>query len=267
MWLEPQPWAIIGGAATPEQQDELVESLNELVRGPSPIGALLTSSALPSSTLPRGMLTNGGIWPSINGTLVWALALVDGRLAWEEWRKNTLAYHAEAYPQVWYGIWSGPDCYNSVLSKYPGQTFFDEKALAGGESGSPLETGVNWTEFPVMNLHPHAWPIYDVVKLLGVKFSAEGVSFAPRLPHEAYRFSSPLLGLEKSPAGYSGWYAPAAAGRWRITLLDETLASALNLSVLVNEQEAKAQYVAGGIAFAGESVPGSPLRWEVRRRK
>jgi hypothetical protein len=267
MWLEPQPWAIIGGSATPEQQEELVQALNELVRDPSPLGALLTSSTLPPSTLPPGTLTNGGIWPSINGTLVWALAQLDGKLAWEEWQKNSLAYHAEAYPRVWYGIWSGPDCYNSVLSKYPGQTFFDEKALAGeGESTSLLEAGVNWTDFPVLNLHPHAWPVYDVVKLLGVKFTAQGVEFSPNLPQDTYRFGSPLLGLEKSPTGYTGWYAPSDGGQWRITLLDASLASALNLSVRVNDQDAQVQYVAGGIAFSGESTPGSPLRWEVRRR-
>ena len=50
--------------------------------------------------------------------------LVDGAQAWDEWKKNCLALHAEAYPDVWYGIWSGPDTYNSVLSRYPGQTMF-----------------------------------------------------------------------------------------------------------------------------------------------
>jgi len=267
MWLEPQPWAIIGGSATPEQQEQLLQALNELVRDPSPIGAMLMDHALPQFYSPPGTGTNGGIWPSINGTLIWALAQVDGKLAWEEWRKNSLAYHAEAYPKVWYGIWSGPDCYNSVLSKYPGQTPFDEKALQGGKSSNPPEIGVNWTDFPVLNLHPHAWPVYDVVKLVGVKFTAQGVELAPSLPQESYRFTSPLLGLEKSPAGYTGWYAPSAAGRWRVSLLDETLASALNLSVRVNDQDAPVQHVAGGIAFTGESAPGSPLRWEVRLRR
>ena len=148
MWLEPQPWAIIGGAATPEQQAELIQAMNELVRSPSPIGAMLLSRSLPQITVPAGMLTNGGVWPSINGTLVWALALSDGKLAWEEWQKNTLSYHAEAYPQVWYGIWSGPDSYNSIFSKYPGQTFFDEKALAGDRIFEPAGDGNQLDRFP-----------------------------------------------------------------------------------------------------------------------
>ena len=264
MWLEPQPWAIIGGSATPEQQEELIQAMNELVRDPSPVGAMLIHRKLPQSKLPPGMLTNGGVWPSINGTLIWALAQVDGKLAWEEWCKNSLAYHAEAYPQVWYGIWSGPDCYNSVLSKYPGQTFFDEKALAGDESASPLETGVNWTDFPVMNLHPHAWPIYDAAKLLGVKFTAQGMELAPNLPQETYRFSSPLLGLEKTPAGYTGWYAPSTAGQWEITLLDWRLSDAHLRQVNVNGVMVNAENLPGGVAFWGESAPGRPLKWEVK---
>ena len=73
LWLEPQPWAIIGGAATPEQRKTLVAALDELVRKPSPIGAMLLSQGDPAMASPAGVLTNGGVWPSINGTLIWAL--------------------------------------------------------------------------------------------------------------------------------------------------------------------------------------------------
>ena len=52
----------------------LVTSLNELVRKPSPIGAMVQSKGDPTMTSAVGTLTNGGVWPSINGTLIWALA-------------------------------------------------------------------------------------------------------------------------------------------------------------------------------------------------
>ncbi len=45
LWLEPQPWAIIGGAATPGQRETLVAALDELVRRPSPIGAMILNQA------------------------------------------------------------------------------------------------------------------------------------------------------------------------------------------------------------------------------
>lgn len=265
MWLEPQPWAIIGGAATPQQTEELVKNIDKLVRKPSPIGAMLMSQSLKQIESAPGDLTNAAVWPSINGTLVWALALVDGKLAWDEWKKNSLAYHAEAYPDIWYGIWSGPDTYNSVLSKYPGQTFFDEKALQGDESSSPLGSGVNWTDFPVMNMHPHAWPLYDTTRLIGVEFIPEGLKLAPALPQKTYRFASPLLGLEKSQAGYSGWYAPLKAGTWQILFRlpadERNRLTRLEVNGLVEPLQVRAD---GWVQFAGESEPGQPLCWSLR---
>lgn len=61
LWLEPQPWAIIGGAATPEQRASLVESIDSLVRHPSPIGATLHSRPLEKLDVPPGELVNAGI--------------------------------------------------------------------------------------------------------------------------------------------------------------------------------------------------------------
>ena len=260
VWLEPQPWAIIGDAATPEQTKTLVEALDDLVRKPSPIGAMLHSKGVPKMATAVGVLSNGGIWPSINATLIWALALANGALAWDEWKKNSLAFHAEAYPEIWYGIWSGPDSYNSTLSKHPGQTMFAEPA-AGGQ----VDLGLNWTDFPVMNMHPHAWPLYTTAKLLGLEFSAAGVTFRPSLPLDEYEFTSPLLGFKKSAQGYSGWYAPARAGRWN---LEVKLPAAERARLTQLEVNGSAQALPGSpdalIRFAGESEPGKPLRWAVR---
>jgi cellobiose phosphorylase len=140
IWLEPQPWAIIGGAATAEQSATLVKAVDELVRKPSPIGAMIQSKGTAAFGSPIGSLENGGVWASINGTLIWALAMKDGAMAWDEWKKNTLARHAEAYPNIWYGIWSGPDFYRSVLSPHPGETQY-----ADLNSTDPKERG-DWAE-------------------------------------------------------------------------------------------------------------------------
>ena len=114
-----------------------------------------------------------------------------------------------------------------------------------------------------MNLHPHAWPVYDTVKLIGAKFTSAGVELSPCLPQDAYRFSSPLLGLEKSALGYSGWYAPSTAGHWKVSLFDRTLGDEQQLKVRVNGDEAQAERLPGGCSFWGDSSPGQPLRWEV----
>ena len=46
LWLEPQPWAVIGGAASPEQAQTLAQAIDELVRRPSPIGAMLINQPI-----------------------------------------------------------------------------------------------------------------------------------------------------------------------------------------------------------------------------
>jgi len=264
LWLEPQPWAIIGGAATPDQLKTLVPSINELVRDPSPIGALLLSQGSDNMLGGIGVGTNAGIWPSINGTLVWALAMADGRLGWEEWRKNSLALHAEAYPEVWYGIWSGPDTYNSVLSQYPGHTIFHYWDDPDRLEDNSMFTNLSWTDFPVMNLHPHAWPVYDVVKLMGIEFAENGVKYAPAIPKMEYRFSAPLIGLEKSARGYSGWYAPACAGQWQITVQLPTREIEQLSRLKINQQERPFSHpAADAVFFTGESEPGQPLVWEL----
>ena len=261
LWLEPQPWAIIGGAATLEQRQTLVTTLNELVRSPSPIGAMMLSASENASGRKAGVLDDGGISPSVNGTLIWALALVDGAAAWDEWKKNCLTAHAENYPNIWYGIWSGPDSYNSVISEYPGQTVFTPRLPDGRKS--PADWGLNWTDFPVMNMHVHAWPLYGAVKLLGVEFDERGLSFKPLLPLAEYEFSSPLLGLKKSASGYSGWYAPAEAGQWEIEIrLPESDLKRL-ARIEINGSTKLLDHSAKSIRFTGASGRGAPLRWEV----
>src|SRR5689334_18728705 len=38
-WLEPQPWAILSGAATPEQAEQLLATIDGLGRSRSPLGS------------------------------------------------------------------------------------------------------------------------------------------------------------------------------------------------------------------------------------
>jgi hypothetical protein len=262
MWLEPQSWAIVGGAATPQQTQVLVPAVDELLRQPSPIGAMGVSKGTPIAI--SG--TDGGVWPSLTSHLIWALAMVDGKMAWDEWMKNSLARHAEVYPDVWCGIWSGPDVYNSVLSKFPGQTMFNE-ALLGANKDEVAKSlqGVNWTDYPVMNMHPHAVPLYSAAKLLGSEFTEIGLTLAPSLPLDSYSFDSPLVGIKKSDGQYEGWYAPLRAGTWTVSVrLPATEAERLQHLKVNGSKQALRRTADGAIEFKGESAPGRPLRWSLR---
>ncbi len=273
LWLEPQPWAIIGRVMDRAHAATLLEHIDRLLREPSRIGAMLFSRGLKRMEevggVKAGVLTNGGVWASINGTLIWALSLLDGNMAWDEWRKNTLCHHAEEYPEVWYGIWSGPDTYNSALSEHHGQTQFDESLLDNRkEQGGEFKyKGINWTDFPVMNMHQHAWPLYSVLKLVGLEFKPDGLELSPRLPMEDYDLSSPLLGFSRSKGDFAGWYAPLQTGDWSISIylpVDEidriTVVTVNGKEVLVDLQD-------GAVKLKGRGGREEPLRWELRLEK
>jgi hypothetical protein len=266
LWADMQPWTIISNAASEEQARNLVRTMDELLRTPSPTGAL-DFSPDPQSAQSKGekewspFIKLGNVAPALNGMLIWSLALVDGKLAWDEWKKSSLARHAEVYPNIWSGVWSASDSYDGPTSKFPGQKSPSAAVLGTGKEDCSVQ------DYPVMNMHAHAWPLYSAAKLLGVEFSPKGVSFKPSIPPATYRFTSPLLGFEKSVQGYEGWYAPPArAGTWSVTLqlLPEEVRKLT--SVKVNGVDASLHLTAdGSIEIKGESAPGKPLRWVLRK--
>lgn len=244
LWLEPQPWALLGHCTTPEQTRTLVDAINEMCRRHSPIGALLQYPADPTMKDRPGNGTNGGIFAAINATLIWALSEIDGAMAWDEWKKNTFALHAAIYPDMWFGIWSGPDAYDSILARNPGST-------------SP--------DFPVLNMHAHAWPIYTATKLLGLDFNEHGLRLRPVLPEPRYEFASPLFGLRKSaPGRYNGWYQPSTAGRWTIAFELPPAELATLRELTVNGSRNPLRRSDEAITFTGTSSPARPLHWELR---
>jgi hypothetical protein len=257
LWIEPQPWAVIGGAASEDQSRTLVSSMDQELRRVSPIGAVQLSDS-PDRDAQKGPWHSepgtqvaGGIWPSLNQTFIWALAAMDGAMAWEEWKKNSLARHAEVYPQVWYGTWSGPDTLNSAGSKHPGET----------TGGRPF----GWTDFPVFNMHSHACPLYSCAKLVGLEFTENGVAFAPKLPLNTFRFDSPVVGLVKTTSGYEGWYNPTSQNNYSVRLKltpDETKHFS---RMEVNGNRMRTRISDGVIELRGLGGGGTPMRWKASR--
>ena len=268
LWLEPQPWALISEVLDPSQVDILIKNINEMNRNPSPIGSILLSKAIGSQVESAGMATNAGIWPSINGTLIWALSKYSSELAYDEWKKNTFAHKANIYPDIWYGIWSGPDTWNSSFSEYPGHTLFakyyETKDPKDKQEGL-LSMGINWTDFPVLNLHPHAWPLYNMLNLLGLQFTRYGIEFAPNLPKKEYGLSSPVIGFKKELNGYKGWFSPHKEDTYSVRIsLDEIELNSIT-RVIVNEQISDFKILKGAIHFTGIASLKKPLTWKIEK--
>ncbi len=255
LWIEPQPWAILAGATSETQSRELVRSMNGLLRR-GPLGAAQMSDGpdmRDKGGTNVGTLELGAIWPSLNQTLVWALMKIDPAMAWEEWKRNSLAAHADAYPDIWYGVWSGNDSYNSPLNKYP-----------GGAANEPYFHG---TDFPALNLHSHACFLYSASKLLGIEFMPDGLNLNLALPLESYRFDSPLVGVVKSKGSYEGWYAPASAGNWTIRLAIPTESTGKFSHVEANGKRLPIQNTPdGAIEIAGSSTLATPMRWALLKK-
>jgi len=267
LWLEPQPWAIISDVVGKEKEARLVQSIDKMVRQPSKLGAILQSRPIESTQEPPGMATNAGIWVSINGTLIWALTKANPEMAWDEWKKNTLASHAEIYPKIWYGIWSGPDTINSTFSEFPGHTLFNKYYLTGDPKDkvkSTISMGVNWTDFPVLNLHPHAWPLFNITHLLGFKFTKEGLKVHLNFPKEHYEFSSKLCGLNKDQGGYSGWYNPKFEGECTIEIILNEKEASQFTTLIVNDIEQELRIEEDKIQFSGINNTEKGIYWQLK---
>ena len=250
LWIEPQPWAILSGAATEAQTRDLVRTIDdELRRGP--LGAAQMSDGPDMRSQggdDLGTLEMGAIWPSLNQTLVWALANLDPAMAWDEWKRNSLAVHAESYPDIWYGVWSGNDSYNSPLNKRPGRAA--NVQYFRGE------------DFPVLNLHSHACSLYSATKLLGIDFTPNGMNVSPKLPIESYRFDSTLVGVVRSAGRFEGWYAPQRPGHWTIEIaLPKDLAVSIKAAEVNGKRSPALKKSNEVIEISGPSAPGKPLRW------
>jgi hypothetical protein len=271
MWLDAQPWAILGKCAIPDQERALVQSIDELLRKPSRIGAKQLGN--PAGIKPLdwpgvvpGETKNGGVYDTLNGPLIWALAGLDPAMAYDEWLKNTRARHAEVYPNVWYGAWSGPDVFCSADSDHAGQTGYDWGLTDPEAHRRPNSyRGLSWTAWPVMNMHRHAWPLYTAAKLCGIEFTETGVDLRPGIPKPQYSFRSKLVGLEKTPSGYQGWYAPTKSGNYTIRIkLSAEEANFKSLTVNDSPQPAPVQQD-GVIQLAADATLAKPLRWALMK--
>lgn len=137
------------------------------------------------------------------------------------------------------------------LSKRPGAT----------TGGAPF----GWTDFPVLNMHTHACPLFALSKLIGLEFTESGVRLAPTLPLASFRFESPLLGLIKSARGYEGWYNPVSQNMYSIRLKISAEEAKSFSRVEINGKRIQARIVTEGVEMEGQGGGGTPLRWSVLR--
>lgn len=183
--LEAQVWALIGDLFDDDaQRAQLVARVRSDLDEPSPFGATL--------------LPDGQVWPAIGGLLTWGYARHDRALGFAHLQRMTMAAHAEAYPDVWYGIWSGPDGLLGPGGDRPGEAWYS--------SVTPM------TDFPVMNANQHAMPLLAALRVAGVEATATGIRIEPRVPSERFALRTRLVDVDQSPRSIRGSYRPLGGG-------------------------------------------------------
>ncbi|MCA9596109.1 MAG: hypothetical protein KC776_22495, partial [Myxococcales bacterium] len=227
--LESQIWALIGDTFENDvQRDTLVSTIAEKLDDPSPIGATL--------------LPGGQVWPAISAPLTWGYSLSDPERAWRHFTRNTMAAHAQAFPDVWYGIWSGPD----GVSAQSGRTWKSQV--------TPM------TDFPVQNANAHAMPLFAAIRIAGVEAISSGVSITPREGTHPLALATRLVSVTIDHGRVSGSYRPSGSSARSLTLTAPPGRAIASLSaggqnVDVSGTSVTLEVPPGGIDFEMELSP------------
>lgn len=245
VFLEPQPWALIAGILDETQARALVDTIRTSCA--DRLGTRIFGDRGGGSFPTAG----GGQWASINSTLVWGLGRVDPGAAWAEMQDNTLHHHACCFPEVWFGIWSGPDMYfPSSFGRLAGQTWSWE--------------GFGMQAWPVQILFTHSEPLNASLWLAGLLSGARGLRIDPLLPFEGWTWDGGLLALRYGSDEVVGELGALASESIE---LDVTLPSGLrgcSVGATVMGRPVASRRVADRVIFRMPVGPGARTPFRVQ---
>jgi len=267
IYEEPQPWALLAGAATPEQAAETVAAYRRYLagvgappelHGPSLIGSAIAPAsndpgASEQSEPPVNDSTEwpGGAWYSPNGWMTWALAELDGVVpdaasyAWDELVRNTLRAHAVAFPDHWDGMISVDD----VCAAY--------------YAPAPESCGIGLTsDYNTQILHQPAWSLFDFLKLAGVEATGSGYRVDPHLPMTTFNVRLPLVGVAQEPGLIRG-YLRISGGGVTMLVAPPPGVSAADAVAWVDGAVVPHTVVDGLVAFTMPAAEGDVTDWGV----
>ena len=244
LFLEHHPWILLSGLASREQKESVLRNVQEKLEDPSMLGNRLSYPSVEDNFLTES--TGGSsIWMAINGLFTWAAGQLDPHYAWRDLVANSMYRHAEAYPEIWYGIWSGPDVYMPADADHPGETLCHfANAMAN---------------FPLTNSNRHAVPLIALGKLAGVETTAQGLIIDPALPFTDFEYHTPHVGIAfraDSISGHIGFVQPGNISlRLSASLIDRS-----GLQVTVDGRVVPAMRRDDWVEF---EVPAGRVSWVV----
>ena len=173
IWSDVNGMALNSGAPTAEQAKSVIDAWKEVAEN-SPLGV---RAMWPHNH--NGEEAYGGIWVILNMFVTTGALKYDPDFALENFRKNALTSHARAYPSLWEGVLSGPDCWNAPESRRAGRTWgaWGEDLAGQDIEDDDPEAGMSMMSaqsFPVGNPHTHTALILSYIRLAGIDVDNEG---------------------------------------------------------------------------------------------
>ncbi|MDR6562118.1 MULTISPECIES: GH36-type glycosyl hydrolase domain-containing protein [unclassified Arcicella] len=146
--IEPQGYLLQIPDLSISRKKEIYQYVKSKIYSPEKIGFRTREKPLWSTT---GEGEDGGIWFSLEGSLIAGVATFDKQEAKELLHTISFQNFTDQYPSIWLGQWTGGDNVNSTLSQRDGLCFFWEKDRPNVFQG--------------FCSHPHAWPLYCYLKI------------------------------------------------------------------------------------------------------
>ena len=272
---EPQPWAILARAPSRKQTRVVVKNVRRyltgvgapaVVHGPARIGSSqspaandpgVTEHSQPSAGIGgNAAVYVGGTWFAVNGWLTWALGTLDrvvphaAAYAFDEFRRNTLAAHAAAFPGHWDGIISVDDVCNS---------FYASKDPANCGNGLS-------TNYEGQIMHQPAWTLYDATKLAGIQPTAVGYRIDPHLPSPRYSLRLPDVGVAYSRKRARGYLVLERTGSIRMSVRVPAGVPARLAVTWAGGHRVRHSRRGRLVTFRVRARAGLPVDWAVTRR-
>jgi Glycosyl hydrolase 36 superfamily, catalytic domain/Glycosyltransferase family 36 len=284
---EPQPWAILAGAPSPQQSATLAANIHRFLDGygapggPARYGtaqvpsrhdpgvtelgpeargvALLPEPALqqlPDASLTGASQWPGGIWFDLNGQLTWAYASLDGTLpgarglAWDEYTRNTLARHAELYPDHWQGTISVDDVCHAFYGNHP----------------ESCGTGLSQTYSGQITEQP-TWMVMDAIRLAGVTPTGRGFDIAPHLPFARFSLRLPQIGVAAERSRLRGYVTPLRDGSMELDVHPPPGADAATLVTWANGRRVRHSLAGTAARFRVPGAAGKRTDWALTWEK
>jgi hypothetical protein len=157
------------------------------------IGRDLSQGSAIGTPLQRG----GQVWPAVGQLLTWGYTRVDDALAYDELASESLTARAKAFPDVWHGIWSGPDGTESTT----------------GRTWSSVVTPM--TDFPTANNNVPSMAMLGALRVAGVEPTGRGLRIEPHVPERRFAFETKVIAFTQDGTTLEGRYSPGP-GRERV---------------------------------------------------